>query len=124
MDVTLSLEKGLFWPFSKPNNIILYVNINSNHPKTVTNQIPKGVQKRLSCLSANKDLFNSHKGPFQDALNKAGFKFNLEFEENEENGENSSRKNRKRNITWFNPPFFACSQDKFGEMFPTNLEQS
>ena len=32
LDVTLDLNTGLFKPFMKPNNTILYVNKNSNHP--------------------------------------------------------------------------------------------
>ena len=79
LDVTLCLSSGQYWPYSKPNNVLLYVNVNSNHPKTTIKQIPIGVQKRLSKLSANEELFNEHKGKSQEALKRAGYKHELKL---------------------------------------------
>ena len=32
LDVTLNIETGLFFPYMKPNNNIVYVNMHSNQP--------------------------------------------------------------------------------------------
>ena len=50
LDVTLDLSKNHFKPYSKPNNPLLYVNQNSNHPPSILKNIPASVNKRLSEL--------------------------------------------------------------------------
>ena len=54
LDVTLDLTTGLHRPFLKPNNTIQYVHTSSNHPSHVIDNIPKGVEDRLSLLSSNE----------------------------------------------------------------------
>ena len=53
----------------------------SNHPPKVTNNIPPSVQKRLSGISANKEVFDAAASDYQSALNRAGYKTKLEFDE-------------------------------------------
>ena len=117
--VTFSLVSGLYWPFSKENNKILYVNKASNHPPTVLEQIPKGVATRLSMLSSNKDLFNLYKRPYQEALVKAGYREKLEYIE-EPVSKNS--RNRGRNVTWFNPPFTVSLKTNLGKEFLATMD--
>ena len=57
LDVELDLNNGTHKPFIKPNNTILYVDVNSNHPKSITKNIPLGIQKRISLLSSNETIF-------------------------------------------------------------------
>ena len=57
LDVTLDLHNDIFKPYIKPNEIIQYVNKQSNHPPHVQKNIPKGINTRLSMLSANKTVF-------------------------------------------------------------------
>ena len=35
LDITLDLQRDLFKPFMKPNNTLLYVNKESNHPPSI-----------------------------------------------------------------------------------------
>ena len=86
LDVTLCLDTGLYWPYVKPNNQILYVHIESNHPETVLKQIPIGVQERLSSLSANEELFYKNIAVYQQALDFAGHKHKLRYVEQKEEG--------------------------------------
>ena len=59
LDVTLDLNTGIYKPYMKPNNIPLYVNTQSNHPPNILKNIPEGINKRLSTISANENVFNS-----------------------------------------------------------------
>ena len=58
LDVTLDLNTGLFKPFIKPNNILQYIHTQCNHPPNVIKNIPSGINKRLSCISATEEIFN------------------------------------------------------------------
>ena len=57
-DVTFNLNGGTYWPYQKPDNIIQYIHIESNHPPNIIKQIPKTIEKRLSQLSSNEEIFN------------------------------------------------------------------
>ena len=61
LDVTFNLATGTFFPFTKPNNVPLYINAKSNHPSTFIKDLPNMINKRLSELSCNKDEFHKAK---------------------------------------------------------------
>ena len=56
LDVTLDLVSGLYMPYTKPYNVIMHVHNQSNHPPSVLKNIPDGVNKRLSDISANENI--------------------------------------------------------------------
>ena len=58
LDVYMDLEKNEFGPFLKPNETHVYVDLGSNHPPKVLENIPKGINRRLSTISASKDIFD------------------------------------------------------------------
>ena len=57
LDVTLNLENSTFQPFHKPDNETNYVHTKSNHPPCIIKQIPIAIQKRLSNLLSNEEIF-------------------------------------------------------------------
>ena len=59
LDVTLDLNTGIYKPYMKPNNTILYINKDSNHPPSITRNIPAAVNKRLTSISSNEAVFNA-----------------------------------------------------------------
>ena len=118
LDVKLDLNTGKHKLYSKPNNTLLYVNINSNHPQQVTNNIPKSINKRLSELSSNEDTFNAAAGDYQKALNESGYNFKLKYSPPIANiNEQQNRTKRKQNITWYNPPFSKSVATNIGKIF-------
>ena len=119
LDVELNLEDESFKPYIKENDIPLYVNANSNHPKTITKNIPKSVNRRLSALSSSEAIFREVAPLYQAALDKAGYKFKLRYEPRVNNdGGNRSRRARKRHdIIWFNPPFSEEVRTKVGAKY-------
>ena len=115
LDVTLDLDSGLFKPFTKPNNTIQYVNKNSNHPPSITRNLPAAVNRRLNIISANEEIFRDAIPPYQKVLNESGHNFNLKFEPGVGN-ETKKRKSGRKN-TWFNPPFSANVSTNIGAKF-------
>ena len=74
LDVELNLDSGTYQPYRKPDNNPIYLNKNSNHPKTVLNQLPiaiaKSIAKRISDVSSNETAFNNSIPLYQEALKK------------------------------------------------------
>ena len=108
LDVTFDLSNNTYRPFIKPNNKILYIHAESNHPPSVIKQIPKSISKRISNNSSSKEIFDNAAQVYNESLIKSGYKETLTYcpDEEEENTDNRKRrKNRTRKIIWFNPPY-------------------
>ena len=115
LDITLDLNTGLYKPYMKENDLPLYVNSSSNHPPLVIQNLPKGVNRRLSRISANKQVFDASVQPYQEALTKSGYNYNLEYEPLTEPID--KKKNRKKPVTWFNPPYSINVKSNIGKEF-------
>ena len=79
LDVTLNLNNGTFKLFSKNDSAPRYINISSNHPRSVLRQIPNAVNQRINRLSSSKKIFEENKGRYDDALKDSGFQGTLEY---------------------------------------------
>ena len=112
LDVTLSLASGKHWPYRKPNNQPLYIHKESNHPSTITKELPKMIQRRISDLSSDKLEFDRAKQDYETALANSGFKEKLNFEQSP-----ATKRKRTRNIIWFNPPYNAAVSTNIGHQF-------
>ena len=127
LDVTLNLSNGHYKPFSKPGNIPLYVNMKSNHPPRIIENIPKSINRRLSEISSDKEAFDLAAPLYQKALHDSGYNHSLTFS-NQPTQSPNRRRNRRRNIIWYNPPYsknVATNVGKaflkiLGDEFPTN----
>ena len=91
---------------AKEGDTLAYVNKDSNHPPSITRNLPKGINRLLSDTNSTEELFKASAPPYQAALDKAGYKHKLAYEPRAEEEQVGARsRNRKRRITWFNPPF-------------------
>ena len=115
LDITLDLNSGVFKPYMKPNNSPQYINRKSNHPPSIIKSIPEAVNKRLSSISQNEEVFNAAKAPFQESLTNSGFEHELKYQQ--PSSQNKKNKNRSRNRTWFNPPFSQNVSTNVGAKF-------
>ena len=115
LDVTLDLNTGLFKPFMKSNDNPTYVHKHSNHPPSILKNIPEAVNRRLSRISANENVFKEAIPPYQNALNKSGYAYVLKDEP--EKATNNQPKSRKRKIIWYNPPWSANCSTKIGAKY-------
>ena len=57
LDITFNLNDGTDLPYQKPDNIIQYIHAVSNHPPNIISEIPKTIEKHLSQLSSNEEIF-------------------------------------------------------------------
>ncbi|KAL9988996.1 hypothetical protein ACROYT_G003499 [Oculina patagonica] len=116
LDVTFDLSNGSYKPYMKPNNKILYVHRQSNHPPTLLKNIPLNINKRLTNISSSKEVFDESIGPYQQALKESGYDHKLTYNPPPERATGNRRK-RTRNITWFNPPFDSNVKTNLGRKF-------
>ena len=86
-------------PYHKPNSKPVYVNVGSNNPKSVINNIPLGVNERLSMTSSNEEIFNANVGIYQEALESAGHKHKLKYVEKDIGSYNTGQKKNKKQET-------------------------
>ena len=117
LDVTLDLSDGSYKPYTKQNGQIKYVSVESNHPPNVLKNIPEGVNRRLENISSSKKEFDEEKHLFQEALDRAGYRHELTYREENSSDRGLSRRTRRRNVIWFNPPYSANIKTKIGKEF-------
>ena len=76
--------------------------MHSNHPPSILRQLPTSINKRISTLSSDKQVFDDAVQAYKNALGHSSFSHKLEYMPQETH---KQRRNRQRNIIWFNPPF-------------------
>ena len=116
LDVSLDLTNNRYHPYLKPNNTIKYVHRKSNHPPSITKNLPLSINNRLSNISSDENAFNNNKGQYQEALTKSGYNYELEYQPNN-NPQLQARKRKKRDIIWYNPPYSKNVATKIGKKF-------
>ena len=80
LDVTFNLNDGTYRPYKKTDNIIHYIQVDSNHPPYIIKQIPKTIEKRLSPLSSSEKIFNESATFYEDKLHQSGYQQQLKVE--------------------------------------------
>ena len=71
LDVTLNRENSTCCTYQEENNQIKYIITESNHPSSITKQLPISIESQLSSLSYSEDIFNDSVTPYQEALDKS-----------------------------------------------------
>ena len=100
----------------------------SNHPSIVLDNIPYGINKRLSCISSNAECFNEDIHVYQKALTDAGYNYKFSYEKGFERrqrqycgrGHNPDPSNThvdRNQVIWFNPPWNLYSATNVGKLF-------
>ena len=114
LDVTLNFSDGTYSPFHKPNEETTYIHVESDHFPQIIEKIPRSIEKRLSCLSSTKEIFENSKDYYEQRLRQCGYNEKLNYAE-----ENNKIKqiSRKCNILWFNPPHSKLVKTNIGMIF-------
>ena len=60
LDITLNLINGSYKPYIKPNDALLYIDKDSNHPPQIINEMQKIINNRLSRNSSNANIYLFH----------------------------------------------------------------
>ena len=122
--MTLNLQTEKHQPYIKPGNTPSYINTKSNHPPSIIKAVPEGINKRLSQISSNEQLFNNAIPEYQAALKRSGHNYQLKYNPDTRRSTNDNKRKRSRNITWFNPPFDARVKTNVGRMFLDIIDKS
>ena len=117
LDVTLNLNNGSFKPYHKPDDIIQYINKESNHPLSIIKHLSASTEKRLSNNSSDEKIFKETAIYFEDTLNKAGYINKLVYHTPSASNQENKNKNRQRNVLWFNPPYSKSVTTRIGQSF-------
>ena len=96
LDITLDLVNEVHRPYMKPLTHLEYVHVDSNHPRHITKHAVSEIGKRLSLLSSNEEIFNAAKGPYVEALKRAGHKEQLVYQPEARAGRREARRRRRR----------------------------
>ena len=105
LDVTLKLNDGSFRPCHKPDDIIQYINKESNHPPNLIKHLLSSIEKRLSNDSSDEKIFEESAIYYEDTLNKASYIDKLVYHASSASNQENKNKNHQRNVIWFNPPY-------------------
>ena len=113
LDVSFNLEMDKFFPYRRPNNTPLNIHSESNHPPSITKQLPSMTNRHISNLSCNGNEFNEGKPLYETALKNSGFNYSMKFEAPVEN----ARRNRNRKVIWCNLPYSMNVKNNIGKVF-------
>ena len=124
-DATFDLRTNTYRPYRKPNNTASCIHMASNHPSEILKRLPTSTSELVSRNSSKKQLFDSVKPEYDEALKKSGYQASLEYIESKvDNIENNTNKlQRKRKLIWFNPPFNKCVTTNEGRRFLKLVEK-
>lgn len=101
LDVTFNLRNGTYQPYSKPNSLPVYINVQSNHPPNIISRIPNMISDRINSISSDKHIFDRAAQFYNDALSASGYKEKIKFNDKH----TKVSRSRSRKIIWFNPPY-------------------
>ena len=63
--IELDLINNTYRPYKKPNGNPTYINVNSNHLTSIIKQIPCSINRRLSNLSSDEEVFLNNIQPIE-----------------------------------------------------------
>ena len=61
LEIRLDLVNNTYQANRKPNSERVYINKHSNHPPNILKELPKAVNKRITDISCNQDIFDAAK---------------------------------------------------------------
>ena len=84
-NVAFNLNDGSDQPYRKPNDETHYIHIQSDHRPSITTQLPRSIEKRLSKLSSSKDIFYETTPYYEQGLASFGYNEKLTYQQQGEN---------------------------------------
>ena len=83
LDVRLDLINYTYQLYRKPNSKTGYINKHLNHPPNILKELPKAVNKRITDISCNQDIFDAAKSTYEKPLSESGFNEELKYNNKE-----------------------------------------
>ena len=95
LDVRFDLINNIYQPYRKPNSETVYINKQSNHPPNILKDLPKTINKQITYISCNQDIFDTAKTTYEEALHNSGFNEELKYK-NKDSEEHTQMNKRVR----------------------------
>ena len=94
--------------------------------KNLLTDLPKAINKRITDISCNQDIFDAAKSTYEQPLSKIGFNEELKYNNKDSKGKtrNKEKRDRRRKIIWFNPPFSLNVKTNIGKLFFKMLKKN
>ena len=126
LDVRLDFVNYTHQTYRKPNNEPVYIPKQSNHPTNILKELPKSINKRISVISCDENVFNNPKLTYEKALNNSGFIETFSYIKSSDQNINNreAKKKRKRKVIRYNPPFSLNVQTNVRKLFLKTLRKS
>ena len=99
--LTFDLVKEIYQPYKKPNDDPLYINIKSNHPTSILQQLPKSISKRIWEISSNEHIFNQSILYYKNALGRSRYNISLKYIPTQNYDENNQQSEQRKRIVIF-----------------------
>ena len=100
---------NLYDAYRKPNNESFYIHKQSNHPPNILKELPKSMNKRISDISCDENVFNNAKLTYKKALNNSGFTETFSYIKSSDqniNNKEAKKKGKKENYMGQHSFFF------------------
>ena len=96
----MDLINNTYQPYQKRNSETVYINKQSNHPLNILKDLPKAINKRITDISCNQDIFDTAKIAYEEAPRNNGFNEELKYKnkDSEEQTRNEEKIKRRRKI--------------------------
>ena len=82
-NVTFNPNDGSYRPYGKLNDETLYIHIQLYHPPSVTKQLPRSIERRLSQLSSSKYIFYEMTAYYEQRLASCEYNEKLTYNNKE-----------------------------------------
>ena len=70
LGATFDLRTNIYRPCRKPNNTPSYIHMSSNHAPEILKRLPTSISKLILRNYSNKQIFDSVKPEYEEALKK------------------------------------------------------
>ena len=126
LELCLDLIINTYQPYQKPNSETVYINKDSNNPLNILKDLPKAINKQITDISCNQDIFDGGKSTYEQALSKSGFNEKPKYNNKDSKVQtrNKEKRKRRRKIIWFNPPFSLSMKTNIGKLFFKMLKKN
>ena len=116
LDLFMDLESGTRAPYRKEDTAPTYINVSSNHPKHIIDNLPTMISQRISMLSSNEEIFKQVAPIYNEGLRQAGYLEEIKYIPPQDSQNNKTRR-RRRNVIWFCPPHNKAVVTNIGRRF-------
>ena len=99
--LTFDLVKEIYQPYKKPNDDPLYINIKSNHPTSILQQLPKSISKRIWEISSNEYIFNQSILYYENAFRRSRYNVSQKYTPTQNHDENNEQSEQRKRIVIF-----------------------